>query len=171
MVRPCSRRPSSIITPNLVPEANRSYELGLEASFLNSRLGFDLTYYHAREINQIMPINVSTASGYTKFYVNGGTVQNQGLELTVNATPVSTPDFTWTVTVNWSRNVNKVLSLYGGQPSFVLGSYGFNTQLVAEAGKPYGVIRGSAYTYKNGQRIIDTRRLLRQRSQSPLRYR
>jgi TonB-linked SusC/RagA family outer membrane protein len=141
---------------HLVPEENKSYEVGLEASFLNSRIGFDVTYYHAREINQIMPVNVSNASGYSQFFVNGGAVQNQGVELTVNATPVSTRDFSWNITVNWSKNVNKILSLYSGQGAYEIASYGFNTQLVAEVGKSYGIIRGSDYQYKNGQRLIDS---------------
>lgn len=141
---------------NLLPEKNKSYEIGVEASFLNSRVGFDVTYYHAREINQITPVNVSRASGYSEFFVNGGAVQNQGIELTINATPVKTRDFSWDISVNWSKNVNKILSLYGGQPSYEIASYGFNTQLVAEVGKPYGIIRGSDYEYKNGQRVIDS---------------
>ncbi|TDX01956.1 SusC/RagA family TonB-linked outer membrane protein [Dinghuibacter silviterrae] len=140
---------------NLLPEKNRSYEFGLEAEFLHGRIGFDLTYYHALQIDQIMPITTSSASGYNTYYVNGGSVQNQGVELSANATPVRTKDFSWRINLNWSMNRNKVLSLYGGQPSYVIGNYGFNTQLVAEAGKPYGVIRGSDYTYKNGQRITD----------------
>lgn len=141
---------------NLVPEKNKTYEVGLEAAFLNNRLGFDVTYYHAREINQILPVPVSSSSGYNYFYVNSGAVQNQGVELTLNATPVKTRDFSWNITVNWAKNVNKVLSLYAGQTSVLLGSYGFNTQLVAETGKSYGIIRGTDYQYLNGQRLIDS---------------
>lgn len=140
---------------NLVPEENKTYEFGLEAAFLQNRIGFDLTYYHAREVNQILPVSVSTASGYSQAYVNAGAVQNQGFELTLNGTPVRTRDFRWDITVNWSKNTNKVLSLYAGQTSLLLASYGFNTQLVAEPGKSYGIIRGSDYQYLNGQRLID----------------
>src|SRR6185437_6152208 len=141
---------------NLVPEENKTYEFGLEAAFLNNRLGFDVTYYHAREINQILPVPVSTSSGYTNFYVNSGAVQNQGVELTLNATPVKTRDFSWNIIVNWSKNVSKVLSIYAGQQSLLLGSYASNTQLVAETGKPYGIIRGSDYEYLHGQRLVDS---------------
>ena len=140
---------------HLLPEKNQSYEFGLEASFLKNRIGFDLTYYHAKQIDQIMPVSVSTASGYSTFYVNGGSVQNQGIELSLNVTPVKTNDFKWNLTLNWSKNINKVLSLYNNQPSYTIASYGFNTQLVAEAGKAYGVIRGSDYTYLNGKRLVD----------------
>jgi hypothetical protein len=141
--------------PNLLPEKNRSYEFGLEADFLKNRIGFDLTYYHARQINQIMPSSVSTATGFFQYWVNSGTVQNQGVELTVNATPVRNRNFQWDIMVNWSKNANKVLSLYNNQPSYMIANYGFGTQLVAEVGKPYGVIRGTDYTYLNGQKITD----------------
>ncbi len=76
--------------PNLVPEKNRTYELGLEAYFVNSRLGIDVTYYHSQLINQITPISPSTATGFTNFYVNGGSIQNQGVEVVLNAVPVKT---------------------------------------------------------------------------------
>ena len=141
--------------PNLLPEKNKSYEFGIEAAFLKNRISFDLTYYHTRQIDQIMPISVSTSSGYSSYFVNGGTVQNQGLEASVNLVPIKTPEFSWDLTLNWSKNNNKVLSLYGGQQSYLLASYGFNTQLVAEVGKPYGIIRGTDYTYKNGKPIVD----------------
>lgn len=141
--------------PNLVPERNRSYEVGVEAAFLHNRVGFDLTYYQSRLINQITPITPSAASGFTLFYVNGGTIQNRGLELSVNAIPVKTKDFSWTIWVNWSKNNNKVLYLYGGQPSYTIASYQNSIQLVAETGKSSGILRGTDYQYLNGQRLID----------------
>jgi TonB-linked SusC/RagA family outer membrane protein len=141
--------------PNLRPERNKTYELGAELSFLRNRLGLDVTYYHSRLSDQIMPITPSAASGFTLFYVNGGTIQNQGVELTLNAVPVRTRDFSWNILLNWSKNNNKVLSLYGGQPSYTIASYQNGIQLVAETGKSYGILRGSDYQYLDGQRLID----------------
>ncbi len=141
--------------PNLVPERNRSYEVGVEASFLHNRIGFDLTYYQSRLINQITPIIPSAASGFTQFYVNGGTVQNRGFELSVNAVPIRTKDFSWNILLNWSKNNNKVLSLYNNQPSYTIASYQNAIQLVAETGKSSGILRGTDYKYVNGQRLID----------------
>lgn len=141
--------------PGLVPEKNKSYEFGLEAAFLHNRIGFDLTYYHSRLINQITPISPSTATGFTSFYVNGGAVQNQGVELTVNATPVRIRNFAWNIALNWSKNQNKVISLYNDQPSYTIASFQNSVQLVAETGKSYGILRGTDYQYLNGQRLID----------------
>jgi hypothetical protein len=72
----------------------------------------------------------------------------------MNVTPLKTRDFTWTVTVNWSKNINKVLSLYGGQPSYALSNLQNGIQIVAEVGKPYGILRGTDYIYLNGQKVI-----------------
>ena len=145
---------TSLPNQNLLPEANKTWEAGLEMSFLNSRVGFTADYYHSVQSNEILPINVSTSTGYNTFNVNGGSVENQGVEATVNLTPVRTKDFSWNVTVNWTKPKNKVLSLYGGQPSYAIATLQNNIQIVAEVGKPYGQIRGSDYTYINGQRVI-----------------
>ena len=140
---------------NLIPEQNHTYEGGVELSFLKSRIGLDVTYYNAKQSNQLMPTTVSTSSGFNTFYVNGGVLQNKGFEVSLNLVPVRTRDFMWNMTVNWSKNTNKVLSLYGGQPSFLVQSYQNSVQMVAETGKSWGILRGTDYTYLNGQRIVD----------------
>ena len=139
--------------PDLRPERNTTYEAGAELAFLHNRLGLDVTYYHSRLSDQIMPITPSAASGFTSFYVNGGTIQNQGVELTLNAVPVRTRHFSWNIVLNWSKNDNKVISLYGGQPSYTIASYQNGIQLVAETGKSYGILRGTDYQYLHGQRL------------------
>ena len=140
---------------DLRPERNKSYEIGLETSFLSNRISLDLTYYSSKNTNQITPITPSTATGFTNFYVNGGAIQNKGVEVVLNLVPVRTKDFKYDITVNWAKNNNKVLSLYGGQPSYTIASYQNAVQLVAEVGQPYGVLRGTDYVYVNGQREVD----------------
>jgi len=142
--------------PNLLPEQNHTYEAGAELSFLHSRVGLTVVYYNSKQQNQILPITVSSSSGYSTFYVNGGTVQNTGQEVTLNLVPVKTRDFSWTMNINWSHNKNKAVSLYAGQPSFIISTYQNSIQTVAEVGKSVGIIRGSDYQYKNGQVLIDS---------------
>ncbi|MDR2858810.1 MAG: SusC/RagA family TonB-linked outer membrane protein [Mediterranea sp.] len=147
--------PATNNNPNLKPERNKSYEVGLESAFLDNRINIDLTYYHSRLNDQITPITVSSASGYNKFYVNGGTIQNQGVELSLNINPVRTHHFNYDLTLNWSKNQNEVISLYGDQPSYTIAQYHNSVQLVAEVGKPYGILRGTDYEYLNGQPLVD----------------
>ncbi|HEY4111110.1 SusC/RagA family TonB-linked outer membrane protein [Puia sp.] len=147
--------PSSNFNPTLVPEQNHTYEAGAELSFLHSRIGLTLVYYNSKQSNEILPITVSSSSGYSTFYVNGGTVQNIGQEITLNLVPVKTRDFTWNMTINWSHNKNKAISLYAGQPSYVVSTYQNAVQVAAEVGKSVGIIRGTDYQYLNGKRLID----------------
>ncbi|WP_191967899.1 SusC/RagA family TonB-linked outer membrane protein [Rhizosphaericola mali] len=146
--------PTTNANPNLKPEKTKSAEVGLEASFLHNRIGFTADYYDARTVDQIMPSNVSASTGYTAFFVNGGTMQNKGVEVSLNATPVLTKNFSWEVTVNWSKNIQKVLSLYGGSQNYTVATYQNSIRLQATVGKAYQ-LQGSDYEYVNGQKEID----------------
>ncbi len=137
---------------NLVPEKNKSYEIGVEMAFLKNRLGFDVTYYNARSFNQILPVSVSRATGFNQKYVNSGTVENKGVELSLRGTPVKTTDFSWDVVVNWTRNRNKVVELFddgnGNKiDNITLNSYQGGVTINAALGQPFGVIKGKDFTY------------------------
>ena len=147
--------PSANFNPTLGPEQNHTYEIGTELSFLHNRLGLTFAYYNSRQSNEILPITVSSSSGYSTFYVNGGTVQNIGQEISLNIVPVKTRSFTWNMTINWSHNKNKAISLYADQPSYVIAGLQNSVQIVAEPHKSVGIIRGTDYQYLNGQRLID----------------
>lgn len=147
--------PDSKRNPNLKNENTRSVEAGLEMQFFNKRLGFDVSVYKSNTSNLIMPINVTAATGYSSFWVNAGEVQNTGVELMLNATPIKTENFTWKVNVNWSKNKNEVLSLYNGVDNLVLGSFQGGVTMNAEVGQPIGVMKGTDYVYVNGERLVD----------------
>ncbi|HEX2607449.1 MAG TPA: outer membrane beta-barrel protein, partial [Flavisolibacter sp.] len=142
--------------PELLPEKTRSKEVGLEMAFWNNRLGFDVSYYSAKSINQIIPVAVSNATGYTSKFVNAGTIQNQGVELSLFATPVRTRDFSWNVNLNWTRNRNKVLELYGGSTNLQINPLGLQSGLTINAtlGQPYGTIQGKDWTYVKGEKLV-----------------
>ena len=75
---------STLQNPELKPERTKSIEAGLEGRFLNDRIGFDLAIYKSNSFDQIMPVLVSRASGYTSRYVNSGEIENKGIELSLN---------------------------------------------------------------------------------------
>lgn len=147
--------PSINNNPNLKPERSNNYEAGLELGFWQNRINLDVTYYRSRLYDQITPITPSTATGYSQFFVNGGTIQNQGVEVSLNVVPVRTKDFTYDFTLNWSKNNNKVISLYQAQSSYTIATYQNSIQLAAEVGKPYGILQGSDYQYVEGKRLVD----------------
>jgi len=146
--------PNTKNNSNLKPEQTKSKEVGLEMSFFNSRLGFDASYYHTNTIDQIIPVTVSTATGYSSKYINAGNIQNNGVELSVFGTPVRNSNFSWTVNANFTRNRNKVISLYNDSKNLQLASFQGGVSLNASIGKPYGELRTTTYELLNGQKLI-----------------
>ncbi len=143
----------------LKSERTTSREVGLEASFLNDRIGFDATYYSSSTFDQILPVTVTAATGYTAAYVNSGEIQNKGIELSLSGIPVKTNNFSWTVNLNFTRSRNKVVSLYGEGANEVtnvqIASFQGGVSVNAAKGQPYGVIRGRDFVYTNGQRTVE----------------
>lgn len=103
---------SVLVNPELKPEISTSIETGFDVRFLHNRIGLDFTYYNTESKNQILPIPLSGTSGYSARIINAGLIQNQGIELTLNATPVKTRHFSWDVAFNFSRNRSEVKELF-----------------------------------------------------------
>jgi TonB-linked SusC/RagA family outer membrane protein len=142
---------------NLKPERTKSVEAGLDAAFLDNRLGFDLTFYKTNTIDQITPVPVTTATGSLRLYVNAGEVQNKGVEVSAFVVPVKTSNFSWTLNLNWSRNQSKVLSLFENVSNIELNAASLSGGVTYNAaiGQPYGVIRGTNFVFVNGQKVVN----------------
>jgi outer membrane receptor protein involved in Fe transport len=144
--------------PNLKNERTNSLEAGLEMSFFNARLGFDLALYKTNSMDQIIPVTVSQTTGFQSLMLNAGEIQNKGIELTLNANPVKIGSFSWDIVINWSKNKNEVIALYPGITNLRLNSVNLQGGVTvnAEVGRPYGTIKGRDYTYDaNGNKIIN----------------
>jgi hypothetical protein len=140
----------------LVPERTKSYEIGMEANFFDGRVGFDVTYFKSETVDQIIPVSVSSSTGYDSKYVNAGTLENKGFEATLTATPIKSGAFTWDVSVNWTRIRNEVTELFGDVKNLTLSSYfTASGSLNAPLGGSYGTIMGTDYVYTNGERTIN----------------
>lgn len=141
--------------PNLKPERTKSYEAGLELSFFKKRLGLDFSYYKSNSIDQIIPLRLTSSTGYLYELINAGEIENKGIEVSLNGTPVKSENFSWDINLNFARNRNKVLNLLDGIDNLQLGSFQGGVTINAAVGQPYGVIYGTQYTYLNGQRVVD----------------
>jgi TonB-linked SusC/RagA family outer membrane protein len=97
---PIAAYPGIIDNPNLKPEFNTTYEYGVEARFLNDRLGFDFSYYSNNYGPQIFTQIFSQTSGYTGIRLNGRTTQRRGFDFSFNATPIKTDNFSWLALIN-----------------------------------------------------------------------
>ncbi len=135
--------------PNLKPEKTNSFEVGTDLRFFKDRLSLSLTWYKQISKDQIFHVPVSNTTGYTEFVTNAGQINNQGLELTVSGFPVQTPNFSWQIKANWTKNNNKVISIQKGIDSIELqgSSYSYGGSVIEKLipGMPYGVILGTSY--------------------------
>jgi TonB-linked SusC/RagA family outer membrane protein len=153
--------PNTKNNPELVAERTKSVEAGIEAEVFDGRAGFDLTWYRANSFDQAIPVNLTSATGYVARYVNSGEVQNQGVELSIFGTPVKTRNLTWNLGLTFTRNRNKVISLYSDavtnvQLSDIINPLQGGVTTNAAVGHPYGVLKGTNFIYTNGERTVNS---------------
>jgi TonB-linked SusC/RagA family outer membrane protein len=144
--------------PNLKPERTNSLEFGLEAKLFGGKIGVDATYYKTRSFDQIAPINLPSTTGFSSLFTNFGAISNEGIELTVNATPVSLSNgFSWDVSGTFTRNKNVVEELTVGINEIQFGT-GFTggAGTVHREGQQFGLLLGSvAARDDEGNFLID----------------
>lgn len=139
----------------LEPEMTKSWEIGADLRFFRNRTRLDVAYYNTSVDNQIVTVRVSPASGTILQTRNEGCIENKGLELTLNQDILSTKDFSWTATLNFSYNRGKVLSLPENVALIQGGQYG-DIFTVAYAGGSTTGIAGIDYERNDaGDVLID----------------
>lgn len=141
---PIASAPNTKNNPNLRSERTVNYEAGLELNFFENAMGLDLSVYQAQTFDQILPVRVTGATGQLFQYVNAGETKNRGIEVAFRVTPIKTADFAWDMNINWAKNVNEVVSLFGDQTNLQISSQFFTT-IDATVGQPYGTIRGEGF--------------------------
>jgi TonB-linked SusC/RagA family outer membrane protein len=144
---------NQLADPTIKPESLLSREIGLELKLFNSRLNFDISYYNNQNRRLLIPISITGSSGYNSQYKNAATMENKGIEIMGSIVPVAAHDFNWTLTVNYTRNKNKVLSLAPGVTSINLGGF-TGSEIRVVAGEAYGSMFSTSF-YKDAQgRVI-----------------
>lgn len=106
--------PNGLFNPDFAWEATRKLEASLEASFVNNRIGFDLSWYRNRSSNQLVDYTLPATTGFGSILANfDATVQNMGLEGILRATLVDNKNFHLSINTNFSINRNKLLKFDG----------------------------------------------------------
>lgn len=144
--------------PDLRAERKVGTEFGLDLRFFKGRLNFDATYYNQVSKDLVVVRKLPPSSGFAYANVNAGSLRNRGVELVVTGTPVKRKNFSWDITLNYTANRNKVLSVSNKSTDSTLeiestfesiGSY-------AIVGQPYGALYGTKWQRNaDGKLIID----------------
>lgn len=139
--------------PNLKPELTTALEFGLQMKFLNNRYGFDLGWYNSDSKNQLFPVAIPPASGWSSEFINAGLVNNKGVELVLNATPLQTDNLRWDIDLNYAKNVNKLVELTPDLKELQLTN-DFMNNIRAIEGRPLGEIYSRGYVRNNAGQIL-----------------
>jgi TonB-linked SusC/RagA family outer membrane protein len=120
--------------PALAPEYTDNLEFGGELKLFKNRISIDITRYSLKSKDQFIAPRTSYGTGGVLTYMNGGTVENKGVEAIINAVAYKSKNFTWDVTANFDLNRGTVKSLPKGLPTY----YDSDTWV-------YGNLRSQAY--------------------------
>lgn len=138
---------------NLAPELHTEIEAGVEARFLDNRIGVDLSLYRKTSSDLIINLSLDPATGFTNTTVNGAEVVNEGIELGLDFTPIR-GEFNWDFTLNYTKNVGTVESIASGVDQVQIA--GFTTLgNYAIPGEPYGVMQGEPFQRVDGELLVD----------------
>ena len=138
------------------PEMSLSMEVGTEWKFFGSRLHVDFTYYQTHTKNQFFKLPAKDGDEYAYRYVNAGNIQNTGVELMIEGTPVEIKNFSWKTGINYAFNKNKVVRLHVELPVFQYGPYGFSSSyaMKLKKGGSFGDIYGKAFKRDTDGKIL-----------------
>ena len=154
--------PNTQYNPNLKAETVTGVEFGLDARLFANRVRLSATYYDQLSEDLLVPIQVSSSTGFTNSWDNIADMSNKGIELQIGATIIDKGDFSFDFDLNWAKNESEVTSL-GGLDTYVLGQQ-WGVSLEARPGLPYGSIVGRDFSrtadgqviYSNGLPVIDS---------------
>lgn len=113
---------NTIGNPILTPVITTEAEIGTEMRFFHNRIGLDIAVYNKKTKGQIITAPIAPSTGFTGLVSNVGLVENKGIEVAIDVTPVKSKNFTWSVNYTASKNWNKVKSLVVGLDKIVLNS-------------------------------------------------
>src|SRR5690606_14917258 len=129
--------PIQIMNRNLKWESTLQSDIGLDIGFFHNRLTLTADIYYKKTSDLLLSVTVPASSGFTSGIKNVGSLENKGLELTINGNPIKR-EFNWDLGFNISWNKNKVIDL--GVEDEIIPS-GISTALL-KVGQPVGNFLG-----------------------------
>lgn len=101
--------------PDLKWEKTTTYNVGLDFGFLNNRINGAVDYYYRKTTDLLNSVFVSAGTNFkNKVLSNVGSLENSGIEFSINAKPVVTTDWTWDLGFNITYNKNEITKLTTG---------------------------------------------------------
>ncbi len=125
---------------NLKPQKQRSIELGTNFGLFKELVNVDFTYYKTNTFNQLLYIPGVIETGFSRNFLNAGNIQNQGIELLVNVTPIRSKDWNLNFAVNMAHNKSKIIEFGSGIKEWELSGGYDGANVYAYEGGAFGVL-------------------------------
>ena len=106
---------------NVEPERQKELEFGLDFGLFDRRYNFEVSFYNKTIEDLIIEADFPTSSGFTTRVINGGELENKGIELGLNANVMQKEDFSWNANIRWWKNKSEVTRL--DVPAFTEGGF------------------------------------------------
>ena len=124
-------------------EANKTFNVGMDIGILRQRLSISPEFYINRSSDLLLNATLPASSGHGSMIRNIGATQNKGIDLTITSTNIKTGKFSWTTSLTFSHNENKILALSGEQSFLQSSNFGYSAKdYIVQVGKPIGQIYG-----------------------------
>lgn len=127
--------PTALANPNLKWESTAQFDAGLDMGFLNDRITATIDVYRKVTSNLLIQIPIGQYYGFNNVWVNGGSIENKGIELSVNTTNIKSTNFSWNTSFNIAYNKQKDLTLAPGV-----------AEVDGSTANPSGTVSGQQFT-------------------------
>jgi TonB-linked SusC/RagA family outer membrane protein len=136
--------PVSVANPNLKWETTQQLNIGADIGFFDNRLELIVDYFEKETTDLLQSIQIPSQSGFGGALVNFGSIENKGVELTLNAYPIQKENFQWSTSFNYTTYKTTVLELGGDEEIFGpgLGVNVFGNGHVYRPGEEFGLFYG-----------------------------
>ncbi|WP_202900539.1 SusC/RagA family TonB-linked outer membrane protein [Lunatimonas lonarensis] len=133
---------TSFGNPDLQWESTDQVDLGFELGLFNSRIMVEGDVYYKRTKNLLLNAPLPWSTGFASVLQNIGSVENKGIELTINTVNIEKGDFTWNTDLNWSTNRNTILQLGANNADIFPGPWFLGQTNILRVGEQIGSIWG-----------------------------
>ncbi|RZK15053.1 MAG: TonB-dependent receptor, partial [Pedobacter sp.] len=145
----------AIPNASLFASSATELEIGTELRFFGDRLNVDFTWYNKKSKDEIIDVPTSTTTGYNGAVLNIGKLRNRGFEGLISGVVLKNQDFSWTSSINGSRNDNMVITLAPGTASQPLATSRSNVGFLQNLdGKPIAQIMAYDFLYDANGGIV-----------------
>lgn len=128
-------------TPGLEPETSQEIEFGFDLGMFDGIVGLEFTAYNRKVKDLLFDRSLPPSIGFSTQVLNDADLENKGIEIALNARPVSNENVTWNSTINWWKNEATYTRL--GVPPFTAPGNGFGLGLgtfyIQEGGSVTGI--------------------------------